>query len=303
MKKEEIVKEILELKKKRNAVIVAHNYQVDDVQEVADVIGDSLALSKYCADVKKDVIVFCGVHFMAESAKILSPDKIVLLPEIDAGCPMADMVTKEALIEEKKKHPNATVVCYINSSAEVKSECDICCTSSNAVNIVRSVKSKDILFVPDMNLGNYVAKMVPDKNIILWEGYCITHHRIKISELERAKELRPNAKVLVHPECQPDIVAAADFVGSTKQIIDYAANSPDKEFIIGTEMGVLFKLKRDNPDKSFYLLSQGLVCPNMKKTSLLSVYRSLKEMKYEINLDETIRLKAKKALDNMLEIS
>ncbi len=303
MKKEEIVKEILELKKKRNAVIVAHNYQVDDVQEVADVIGDSLALSKYCADVKKDVIVFCGVHFMAESAKILSPDKIVLLPEIDAGCPMADMVTKEALIEEKKKHPNATVVCYINSSAEVKSECDICCTSSNAVNIVRSVKSKDILFVPDMNLGNYVAKMVPDKNIILWEGYCITHHRIKISELERAKELRPNAKVLVHPECQPDIVAAADFVGSTKQIIDYAANSPDKEFIIGTEMGVLFKLKRDNPDKSFYLLSQGLVCPNMKKTSLLSVYRSLKEMNYEINLDETIRLKAKKALDNMLEIS
>ncbi|AEV70641.1 quinolinate synthase NadA [Acetivibrio clariflavus] len=303
MKKEEIVKEILELKKKRNAVIVAHNYQVDDVQEVADVIGDSLALSKYCADVKKDVIVFCGVHFMAESAKILSPDKIVLLPEIDAGCPMADMVTKEALIEEKKKHPNATVVCYINSSAEVKSECDICCTSSNAVNIVRSVKSKDILFVPDMNLGSYVAKMVPDKNIILWEGYCITHHRIKISELERAKELRPNAKVLVHPECQPDIVAAADFVGSTKQIIDYAANSPDKEFIIGTEMGVLFKLKRDNPDKSFYLLSQGLVCPNMKKTSLLSVYRSLKEMNYEINLDETIRLKAKKALDNMLEIS
>lgn len=273
------------------------------MQEVADVIGDSLALSKYCADVKKDVIVFCGVHFMAESAKILSPDKIVLLPEIDAGCPMADMVTKEALIEEKKKHPNATVVCYINSSAEVKSECDICCTSSNAVNIVRSVKSKDILFVPDMNLGNYVAKMVPDKNIILWEGYCITHHRIKISELERAKELRPNAKVLVHPECQPDIVAAADFVGSTKQIIDYAANSPDKEFIIGTEMGVLFKLKRDNPDKSFYLLSQGLVCPNMKKTSLLSVYRSLKEMNYEINLDETIRLKAKKALDNMLEIS
>jgi quinolinate synthase len=303
MRKEDIVKEILELKEKRNAVIVAHNYQVDEVQEVADIIGDSLALSKYCADVKKDVIVFCGVHFMAESAKILSPDKTVLLPEIDAGCPMADMVTKEALIEEKKKYPNATVVCYINSSAEVKSECDICCTSSNAVDIVKSVENKDILFVPDQNLGSYVAKMVPEKNIILWKGYCITHHRVKIDDVKRAKELQPNAKVLVHPECQPDIVEAADFVGSTKQIIDFAAKSSNKEFIIGTEMGVLFKLKRDNPDKNFYLLSQGLVCPNMKKTSLQSVYRALKEMNYEINLDETIRLKAKKALDNMLKLS
>ncbi|NLL05495.1 MAG: quinolinate synthase NadA [Clostridiaceae bacterium] len=303
MKKDEIIKEILELKKKRNAVIVAHNYQVDEVQEVADVVGDSLALSKYCADVKKDVIVFCGVHFMAESAKILSPNKVVLLPEIDAGCPMADMVTKEALIEEKKKFPNATVVCYINSSAEVKSECDVCCTSSNAVDIVRAINNKDILFVPDQNLGSYVSKKVPEKNIILWKGYCITHHRVKIDELIRARELRPDAEVLVHPECQPDIVEAADFIGSTKQIIEYATNSSNKEFIIGTEMGVLFKLKKDNPDKNFYLLSPGLVCPNMKKTSLMSVYRSLNEMNYEINLDETIRLKAKKALDNMLKLS
>ncbi len=303
MKKDDIIKEILELKKKRNAVIVAHNYQVDDVQEVADIVGDSLALSKYCADVQKEVIVFCGVHFMAESAKILSPDKVVLLPEIDAGCPMADMVTKEALIEEKKKFPKATVVCYINSSAEVKSECDVCCTSSNAVDIVRAVNNKDILFVPDQNLGSYVSRMVPEKNIILWNGYCITHHRVKIDELIRAKELRPNAEVLVHPECQSDIVDVADFSGSTKQIIDYATNSSNKEFIIGTEMGVLFKLKKDNPDKNFYLLSQGLVCPNMKKTSLMSVYSSLNEMKYEINLDETIRLKAKKALDNMLKLS
>lgn len=303
MKKEDLIKEILELKKKRNAVIVAHNYQVDEVQEVADVIGDSLALSKYCANVQNDVIVFCGVHFMAESAKILSPEKTVLLPEIDAGCPMADMVTKEALIEEKKKYPNATVVCYINTSAEVKSECDICCTSSNAVDIIKSIEGKDILFVPDQNLGSYVAKMVPEKNIILWKGYCITHHRVRIDDLKRAKELQPNAEVLIHPECQPDIVAAADFVGSTKQIIEYASESPNKEFIIGTEMGVLFKLKRDNPDKKFYLLSQGLVCPNMKKTSLLSVYRALKEMTYEINIDETIRLKAKQALDNMHKLS
>jgi len=303
MNKDEMIKEILELKKKRNAVIVAHNYQVDDVQEVADIIGDSLALSKYCAEIDKDVIVFCGVHFMAESAKILSPDKTVLLPEIDAGCPMADMVTKEALIEEKKKYPDATVVCYINSSAEVKSECDICCTSSNAVDIVRAVKSKDILFVPDQNLGSYVARMVPEKNIILWKGFCVTHHRVKSEDLARVRELYPNAEVLVHPECQPNIVEAADFAGSTKQIIDYATKSSKKEFIIGTEMGVLFKLKNDNPDKNFYLLSQGLVCPNMKKTSLSSVYNALNEMKYEIKLDENIRIKAKKSLDNMLELS
>lgn len=302
MKKDEIIKEIQNLKKKRNAVIVAHNYQVDEVQEVADIIGDSLALSKYCANADKDVIVFCGVHFMAESAKILSPDKTVLLPEIDAGCPMADMVTKEALIEEKKKHPNATVVCYINSSAEVKSECDVCCTSSNAIDIVRAIESKDILFVPDQNLGSYVAKMVPEKNVILWNGYCVTHHRVKRDEIAKVKELHPNAEILVHPECQPDIVDAADFAGSTKQIIDYAAKSSNKEFIIGTEMGVLFKLKKDSPEKSFYLLSQGLICPNMKKTSLSSVYNALNEMKYEINLDETIRLKAKRSLDNMLKL-
>lgn len=303
MNKDEMIKEIIELKKKRNAVIVAHNYQVDEVQEVADIIGDSLALSKYCAGIDKDVIVFCGVHFMAESAKILSPEKTVLLPEIDAGCPMADMVTKEALIEEKKKYPDATVVCYINSSAEVKSECDICCTSSNAVEIVRAVKTKDILFVPDQNLGSFVAKMVPEKNIILWKGFCVTHHRVKSEELAKVRELYPNAEVLVHPECQPGIVEAADFAGSTKQIIDYATKSPKKEFIIGTEMGVLYKLKKDNPDKSFYLLSQGLICPNMKKTSLSSVYNALKEMKYVIELDEDIRLKAKKALDNMLALS
>jgi quinolinate synthase len=303
MNKDEMIKEIIELKKKRNAVIVAHNYQVDEVQEVADIIGDSLALSKYCAGIDKDVIVFCGVHFMAESAKILSPEKTVLLPEIDAGCPMADMVTKEALIEEKKKYPDATVVCYINSSAEVKSECDICCTSSSAVDIVRAVKTKDILFVPDQNLGSFVAKMVPEKNVILWKGFCVTHHRVKSEELAKVRELYPNAEVLVHPECQPGIVEAADFAGSTKQIIDYATKSPKKEFIIGTEMGVLYKLKKDNPDKSFYLLSKGLICPNMKKTSLSSVYNALKEMKYVIELDEDIRLKAKKALDNMLALS
>lgn len=303
MNNNDLIKKINELKEEKNAVIVAHNYQVDDVQEVADVIGDSLALSRYCADNDKKVIVFCGVHFMAESAKILSPQKTVLLPEIDAGCPMADMVAADALREEKKKYPGAVVVCYINSSAEVKAESDICCTSSNAIKVVKSIKEKDILFVPDQNLGSYVARMVPEKNIILWKGYCITHHRVRPDEIKKVKEIHSDALLLVHPECQKEIAEAADFVGSTKQIIDYAKESSSSKFIIGTEMGVLYKLKKDNPDKSFYLLSQGLICPNMKKTSLKSVYDALNEMKYEIDLDEDIRLKAKKALERMLEIS
>jgi len=302
MNKSELVDKILELKKKRNAIIVAHNYQVDEVQEIADVVGDSFALSKHCASTDADVIVFCGVHFMAESAKILSPEKTVLLPEIDAGCPMADMVTADALREEKKNHHGAVVVCYINSSAEVKAESDICCTSSNAVKVVRSLKEDEIIFVPDQNLGSYISRMVPEKRIILWKGFCATHHRIKIEDVKKVKEQHPDALLLVHPECRPEVVDAADYVGSTKNIIDYATKSDKKKFIIGTEMGVLFKLKKDNPDKVFYLLSQGLVCPNMKKTSLQSVYNALNEMKYEIKLEENIRKAAQKALERMLEV-
>ncbi|GAE88903.1 quinolinate synthase NadA [Acetivibrio straminisolvens] len=298
----ELIEKINELKKEKNAVIVAHNYQNDEVQEVADVIGDSLALSRYCANNDKDVIVFCGVHFMAESAKILSPSKTVLLPEIDAGCPMADMVTADALREEKKKHPGAVVVCYVNSSAEVKAESDICCTSSNAIEVVKSIPEKDILFVPDKNLGSYVAQKVPEKNIILWEGFCITHHRVSLEQVKEIRKIHPDALLLVHPECRKEVWEEADFVGSTKQIIDFAKESGSSKFIIGTEMGVMYKLKKDNPDKSFYLLSQGLVCPNMKKTTLKSVYNALKEMKYEITLDENIRLNAKRALDRMIRI-
>ncbi|ABN53558.1 MAG TPA: quinolinate synthase NadA [Hungateiclostridium thermocellum] len=298
----ELKERIKQLKEEKNAVIVAHNYQNDEVQEIADVIGDSLALSRYCANNDKDVIVFCGVHFMAESAKILSPSKTVLLAEIDAGCPMADMITADALREAKKKYPGAVVVCYVNSSAEVKAESDICCTSSNAVEVVKSIPEKDILFVPDKNLGSYVAEKVPEKNIILWEGYCITHHRISVEQVREIKKIHPDALVLVHPECRKEVCEEADFVGSTKQIIDFAEKSEHSKFIIGTEMGVLYKLKRDNPDKTFYLLSQGLICPNMKKTTLESVYNALKEMKYEIKLDENIRLKAKKALDRMIRI-
>ena len=302
MNKKELADNIEVLKKQRNAVIVAHSYQNDDVQEIADIVGDSFALSRFCASSSYDVIVFCGVHFMAESAKLLSPDKTVLLPEKDAGCPMADMVTAEALREAKKQYPNAAVVCYINSTAEVKAECDICCTSSNALQVIRSLEQKDILFVPDCNLGSYVAKQVPEKNIILWKGFCTTHHRIRRDDVIKVRELHPDAILLVHPECRPEVVELADYVGSTKQIIDYASSSDKSKFIIGTEMGVLYKLKKDSPEKKFYLLSTGLVCPNMKKTSLQSVYEALRDMKTNIVLDETISERARVPLDRMLQI-
>lgn len=302
MNKKELVEKISELKQQQNAVIVAHNYQNDDVQEIADVVGDSFALSRYCASSPYDVIVFCGVHFMAESAKLLSPEKTVLLPEIDAGCPMADMVTAEALREEKKKYPNAAVVCYINSTAEVKAECDLCCTSSNALKVIKSIEQEEIIFVPDCNLGSFIAKMVPEKRLILWKGFCATHHRIKVEEVKKVRELHPDAVLLVHPECRPEVVELADFAGSTKQIIDYAAESNETKFIIGTEMGVLYKLKKDNPGKQFFLLSPGLVCPNMKKTSLQSIYEALRDRKHNIILDEKIREKARIPLDRMLKV-
>lgn len=303
MDKQTLISNIVRMKKEQNAVIVAHYYQVDDVQEIADVVGDSFALSQFCASNNADTIVFGGVHFMAESAKILSPEKTVLLPEINAGCPMADMVTAEALKEMKKKYPDAAVVCYLNSSAEVKAESDICCTSSNALKIIRSIDKKDIIFVPDKNLGSFVAEQAPEKNIILWEGYCITHHKIKAKEVLEAKKLHPDAILLVHPECQPEIAKLADFVGSTKQIIDYAKNSEQNKFIIGTEMGVLYQLKKDNPQKTFYLMSNGLICPNMKKTSLQSVHDALAYKRYEINLSEDIIKRASHCLNRMLEVA
>lgn len=298
----DMINEIKRLKKERNAVIVAHNYQIDEVQDLADVVGDSFKLSQYCASTNADVVVFCGVHFMAESAKILSPEKTVLLPEIDAGCPMADMVTADALREEKKKYPEAAVVCYINSSAEVKAESDICCTSSNALKVVRSVPNREILFVPDQNLGSYIAKQVPEKTIHLWKGFCVTHHRVRSADVEKAKSIHPDALLLAHPECRPEVVEMADFVGSTAQIIDYAAKSSHHKFIIGTEMGVMHKLKKDSPDKTFYLLTQGMVCPNMKKTSVESVYRALKEMRHVIELDRDVAEGARKALEAMLAV-
>jgi len=304
MKKDltEMINEIKRMKHEKNAVIVAHNYQIDEVQELADVVGDSFTLSRYCASTNADIVVFCGVHFMAESAKILSPEKTVLLPEIDAGCPMADMITAEALIEEKKKYPNAAVVCYINTSAAVKAECDICCTSSNAVRVIQSIPNDEILFAPDQNLGSFIAKQVPNKKIHLWEGYCITHHRVSREDVEKAKSIHPDALVLAHPECRQEVMEMADFVGSTAQIIDYAKNSNHSKFLIATEMGILHKLRKDNPNKTFYLLTQGLICPNMKKTTVESVYNALKYNRYEINLDKEVIERARRSLEAMLAI-
>lgn len=301
MNKKELLENIAKLKKQRNAVIVAHNYQIDEVQDIADMVGDSLALSKYCANTSYEVIVFCGVHFMAESAKLLSPEKTVLLPEIDAGCPMADMATAEAVREEKKKHPGAAVVCYINTSAEVKAESDICCTSSNALKIVKAIEQKEVIFVPDCNLGSYIAGKVPEKRIILWKGFCVTHHRVRPEEVKEIREIHPDALLLAHPECRPEVTALADFVGSTKQIIDYASSSKAAKFIIGTEMGVLHKLKKDNPQKRFFLLSPGMVCPNMKKTTLKSVYEALRDKKHDIAMDDELINKARLPLEKMLK--
>lgn len=296
------IKEIKKFKEERKAIIVAHNYQVGEVQELADIVGDSFTLSRHCASVDAEVIVFCGVHFMAESAKILSPEKTVLLPEIDAGCPMADMVTAEELIEAKKKHPEAAVVCYINSSAEVKAESDICCTSSNALKVIKSIPQNEIIFVPDQNLASYIARQVPEKTIHLWKGFCVTHHRVRKCDVEKTLELHPDAVLLIHPECRPEVVEMADFVGSTSQIIEYARNSSAKKLIIGTEMGILHQLKKENPDKQFFLLSQGMVCPNMKKTTVESVYNALKHMRYRIELEPDIIQRARGALEAMLKV-
>jgi len=297
-----LIDEIQRLKKEKNAVILAHNYQIPEVQDIADIVGDSLKLSQEAARTEADRIVFCGVHFMAESAKILSPTKKVLLPAIDAGCPMADMITAEDLRALKAKYPGVPVVCYVNSSAEVKAECDITCTSSNATQVVESLKTDRVIFAPDRNLGQYVQSQLPQTEFINWDGFCITHERLREEEILAVKVAKPGVKILVHPECNPIVVGHADFVGSTSAIIAYARESEDQSFIIGTEMGILHTLRKENPDKTFYLLSPSLVCYNMKKTTLEDVYLALRDDQYEITVEESIRLKAYAALKRMIEI-
>lgn len=293
--------EIEELKKKHQAIILAHNYQNDEIQDLADFVGDSLTLSQKAAQTDAKVIVFCGVHFMAESAAILAPDKTVLLPAPDAGCPMADMAEPEEVLEWRKRYPNAAVVAYVNSSAAVKSVSDYCCTSANAVKLVRNIPESEIIFLPDQNLGRFVAQQVPEKTIHLWPGYCITHHRITPEEVIKIKNLYPEAEVLVHPECRHEVTALADFVGSTSQIIQYVRQSQSSEFIIGTEMGIIHSLTKENPSKRFYLMSPGLICPNMKQTTVAKVLDSLRHLKPVITVEPQIREKAVAALNRMLK--
>ena len=301
MNKKELIKEINRLRKEKNAVILAHNYQIGDIQDVADFVGDSLQLAKEAIKVKQDLIIFCGVHFMAESAKILNPSKKVILPVKEAGCPMADMASAEQIKEFKKVNPELKVVTYVNSSAEVKAESDVCCTSANAVDVVRKTGAKEVLFVPDKNLGTFVDEKIEGVKIVKWEGFCPTHDRVTLEDVKITKKKYPGIKILVHPECKPEVFHAVDFVGSTSQIIKFVEESDDKKFIIGTEKGIIHSLKKENPDKEFIILTEKLICENMKKTSLEDVYKALKNEEYEICLDEEIASKANKALERMLK--
>jgi quinolinate synthase len=300
--KQDLADKIAALKKKRNAVILVHNYQLPEVQDIADFRGDSLELSRIAAKTEAEVIVFCGVHFMAETASILCPDKKVIMPDIHAACPMANMMSAAQLKSLKKEHPLAVTVGYVNTSAQVKAELDVCCTSANAVAVVNALKdAKEIIFVPDKYLGDYVAKKT-GRALICWEGFCPTHIKITPEDILREKKLHPQAKVMVHPECLPAVVAMADAVASTSQMCKLIKDDPCREFIIGTELGIIYRLKQDNPDKEFYPASERAVCPNMKKTTLEKVLWSLEELREEVRVSDDIRRRAQKAINRMLEI-
>ncbi len=298
----ELVEKILELKGVKNAVILAHNYQRGEVQDIADYIGDSLGLSQQAAKTSADIIVFCGVHFMAETAAILCPDKTVLLPDLDAGCPMADMITGQDMVQLKREHPEATSVCYVNTTAEVKAECDYACTSSNAVKVINYLKDKKkIIFVPDKYLGDYVSKQA-GRELILWYGFCPTHAKIIPEDVLEQKKAHPDAKVVVHPECLPEVIELADAVLSTGGIVDYAKKSEAKQIIVGTEIGILHRLKKENPDKEFYPASKYAVCPNMKLINLEKILWSLEDMAHKVKVPPEISSRAKRSIDRMLEI-
>jgi quinolinate synthase len=297
-----IKEQILKLKAEKKAVILAHYYQTMDIQEIADIVGDSFELAKKAKSTDADIIVLCGVRFMAESAKILNPEKRVLLPVLDAGCPMADMVTPEDVRALKTRYPGAAVVCYINSSAAVKAESDICCTSSSAEKVVRSLSEKQIIFIPDQNLGAYIASKVPEKEFILYDGYCPIHHKVTAADVIKVKEACPEAQLLIHPECRPDVLEYADLVGSTSQILDYAIKSDAREFVIGTEIGVVERLKMLCPSKIFYLLAPGFICPNMKKTGLADVLAVLEQETNEINMSAEEIAGAEQSLKRMIAV-
>lgn len=295
--------EVEQLKKEKNAVILAHYYVPDDVQEVADYIGDSFYLSKVAASAKEETIVFCGVSFMGESAKMLSPDKTVLMPDMSADCPMAHMADAETIQKMRETYDDLAVVCYINSTAELKRYSDVCVTSSNAVKIVKNLPNKNIFFIPDRNLAHFIAEQVPEKHFIYNEGFCPTHERMQAEEVAELKEKYPEALVLAHPECNKELLALADYIGSTSGIIDFATESEKKEFIVCTEEGVLYKLQQNNPEKEFYFPSTIPTCPNMKKNTLEKVLEVLEHGTNQVELPEEVRVEAVKPLEQMHELA
>lgn len=300
--KKEVSERIRRLKKEKNAVILAHNYQRDEIQEIADICGDSLALAKAARDVEADMIVFCGVLFMAESAVILNPEKKVVLPVMEAGCPLAQMASVEQVREYREQYPDAAVVCYVNTLAEIKAESDICCTSSNAVDIVKSLPHKQVIFLPDRNLGKHVARNVPEKEIILWPGFCQIHMKLREKEVVKAKEANPNAFVLAHPECEPEVLKHADHITSTGGMISYVKESDKTEFIIATEKGINYALNQAAPEKKFIFPSDNLICASMKLTTLGWLAHALEHEVYEVKVEEEIRQKAFNALDRMMKV-
>lgn len=300
---EDKIARINELKKEKNAVIMAHYYVNDEIQEIADYVGDSYFLSEKATEIDEQTIVLCGVSFMGESAKILNPKKKVLLPAMDADCPMAHMATVERIEEVRREYPDVAVVCYVNSTAELKMHSDVCVTSSNALKIVKALPNKHIFFIPDEHLGEYVAEQVPEKEFILNKGYCHVHATITKEELDKIKAARPNAKVLVHPECKMEIVKAADYVGSTAGIIKYASECDAEEFIVSTEMGVLYELKKMNPNKKFYTAGNMQICPNMKKITLDKIIKVLEEENNQVELESEFLEQAHKPLIRMLELA
>ena len=321
----DMLQEILELKRKRKAIILAHNYQRDEVQDLADFTGDSLELSRTASTIECEVIVFCGVNFMAESAAILSPSKTVLLPEVEACCPMADMREVEkprkmrmafpgyevqpslvfpvefSLKDLRQRYPGVPVVSYVNTTAEVKAHSDICCTSANVIKVVESLPGQEVICVPDRNLAMWAQKNT-QKKIIAWDGFCHVHDRVRRQDALKAKKEHPGALLMAHPECRLEVLEVADHVTSTSGMLKFAKNSPGKEFIVGTELGLMHRLRKENPDKIFYPLRKDMICPNMKKTTLKSVYTALKELKTVVRVPEDIRVRAKSALDRMLAL-
>jgi quinolinate synthase len=289
-------------KEELKAVIVAHNYQRPEVQDIADFVGDSLELARQCTQVDAETIVFCGVHFMAETAAILNPERTVLLTEGSAGCPMADMIDIAELQKWQQRYPGVPVVSYVNSTAEIKAESYICCTSANGLQVVESVPGDEILFVPDQNLGHFIATQT-NKKVILYPGFCYVHHRLKPEQVRLARKLHPEASVIVHPECRPEVIALADAALSTSQMLRHVKASPHNSFIIGTEEGILHRMRRENQDKTFYLLANGQVCRDMKKTTLETLLATMESRQNTITVPEEVRLKARTAIERMLAVA